>query len=198
MLIIGAKGLAKELLEIYHKNEYSRDIYFYDDINLEIGDYLFDQFRILKNEKSVKDVLGENFNFIIGIGNPFLRKKMYEKFITLGGNMVSLISSNADVGSFDNHIEEGVTVTSGCIITNSVKIGKGTLINLGCTIGHDTVIKDFVEVCPNVSISGRCHIGENVFIGTGSVILPGIEIGDNSVIAAGSSEYIGCWCTSCI
>ena len=60
------------------------------------------------------------------------------------------------------------------------------MVNLSCTIGHDTTIGEFVEICPNVSISGRCTIGNLVFIGTGATILPDITIGNNSVVAAGS------------
>ena len=60
------------------------------------------------------------------------------------------------------------------------------MINLSCTIGHDSIIGEFVEICPNVSISGRCKIGDLVFIGTGATILPDIKIGKNSIIAAGS------------
>ena len=109
-----------------------------------------------------------------------------EKFTKLGGNATTIISENAEVGSFGNIIENGVIITSGNIITNDIKIKRGTMVNLSCTIGHDTTIGEFVEICPNVSISGRCTIGNLVFIGTGATILPDITIGNNSVVAAGS------------
>lgn len=60
------------------------------------------------------------------------------------------------------------------------------MINLSCTIGHDSSIGEFVEICLNVSISGRCNIGDFVFIGNGATILPDITIGKNSVVAAES------------
>ena len=75
---------------------------------------------------------------------------------------------------------------SNVIITSDVKIGKGVLINLSCTIGHDTVIEDFVELCPSVNVSGNCTIGSFSFIGTNAVILPNINIGKNVIIGAGS------------
>lgn len=187
MLIIGARGLAKELLEIIHRVYNTDNLCFYDDVNDDNPDKLFNSFPILKSifeaEKYFKDISNE---FVIGIGNPILRKKMYDKFSEIGGKALTIISNTSEVGSFGNEIEDGVIITSGTIITNSIKIKKGTLINLSSTIGHDTVIGEFVEICPNVSISGHCEIGNLVFIGTGATILPNVKIGDNSIIAAGS------------
>jgi acetyltransferase-like isoleucine patch superfamily enzyme len=60
------------------------------------------------------------------------------------------------------------------------------LINLNCTIGHDSYIGSYSELSPGVHISGNVKIGESCFIGTGAVVLPGIQIGDNCVIGAGT------------
>ncbi len=187
MIIIGAKGFAKEILEILHQKGETENLCFYDDVNFELPEKLFGKFQILRNEEEAKKYFTEIDNkFVIGIGNPHLRKEMYEKFTDLGGKPHSLFSLKADFGSFDNIFEDGCIVTSGVIITNSVTIKKGAMINISSTIGHDTVIGEFVEICPNVSISGHCFIGNNVFVGTSATILPNITIGKNSIIAAGS------------
>ncbi len=187
MVVIGAKGFAKEVLEILHQNEMLDDLCFFDNINNDIPDKLFDSFPIYKTENEIKTHFeNKSKDFTIGIGNPQLRKKLYEKFNQFGGEFTSVISPKADIGHYDNKIYEGCIITSGVKITNSVTIGKGVLINLNSTIGHDTVIEDFVEICPSVSISGNCIIEENVFIGTGAIVLPKVKIGANSVIAAGA------------
>ena len=38
MLIVGAKGFAKEVLEVLYQNEYKKDIAFYDDVNSDVND----------------------------------------------------------------------------------------------------------------------------------------------------------------
>ena len=82
MIVIGAKGLAKEILEILKQENKLTNLAFYDDVNTDIGDLLFNQFPILKNEKSAKFHFENTDNeFTIGIGNPILRKKLYDKFI---------------------------------------------------------------------------------------------------------------------
>lgn len=187
MLVIGAKGFAKEVLEILHQNGETENLCFYDDVNDDVSELLFNKFPIIKKIENAEDYFLKVSNkFILGIGNPLYRKILCEKFEKIGGIPYSLISKNAEFGSFDNKFEDGVIITSGVIITNSVTIKKGSLINLSSTIGHDTIIGNFVEICPNVSISGNCVIGDNAFIGTSATILPQITIGNNSIIAAGS------------
>jgi sugar O-acyltransferase (sialic acid O-acetyltransferase NeuD family) len=187
MLILGAKGFAKEILEIFHRKAQTENLCFYDDVNADIPDFLYGIFKVLKSEKEASEYFKNvGPEFVIGIGNPKLRKFLFDTFTSLGGKCVKLISDNAEIGSFGNTIEEGTIVTSGTIITNDITIKKGALINLSSTIGHDSVIGEFVEICPNVSISGRCIIEDFVFIGTGATVLPNIKIGKNSIIAAGS------------
>jgi sugar O-acyltransferase (sialic acid O-acetyltransferase NeuD family) len=187
MLIIGAKGFAKEVLEVFHQNNNTNNISFYDDVNIDIGKYLFEEFPILKNESEVLKFFTEYGNdFTIGIGDPHLRFKIYNKFIQLGGIYISTISPFSRIGNYGNSIGEGSNIMTGTVITNDVKIGKGVLINLNCTIGHDSELEDFVELSPGVHISGYCKIGNFTNIGTNATILPKINIGSNVIIGAGS------------
>lgn len=187
MLIIGAKGFAKEILEILHHKNETENLCFYDDVNNDVPEKLYNEFPILRTVEEAQNYFKNiSSEFILGIGNPKLRKNLYEKFTNLGGNAVTLISENCEIGSFGNNIDIGVIITSGVIITNSISIKKGAMINLSSTIGHDTTVGEFVEICPNVSISGHCEIGNLVFIGTGATLLPNLKIGNNSIIAAGS------------
>lgn len=186
ILIIGAKGFAKEVLEIIHQLDYKGDIFFFDDVTPEIPNDLFG-YPILKGIGEVKNYFkNEGFDFSIGIGNPNSRKKIYEKFSALEGRFVSTISPFSHIGHFDNFIGEGCNLMTGTVITNSIKLGKGCLINLNCTIGHDSVLGDFVELSPGTHISGNCEIGELTQIGTNVTVLPKIKIGKNVIIGAGS------------
>lgn len=187
MLIIGAKGFAKEVLEIFHQLKKIDSIAFYDDVNNDIGDFLYDTFPILKNEEQVVNFFKTNGNeFTIGIGSPVLRYKLYKKFSTIGGKYSSNISPLASIGFYGNNIAEGCNIMTGSVITSDVSIGIGSLVNLNCTIGHDSILEDFVELCPGVHISGNCKIGSFSFIGTNSTVIPNVTIGKNVIIGAGS------------
>lgn len=187
MLIIGAKGFAKEVLEVLYQLKKLKKIAFYDDVTADIGESLHDTFPILKSENEVLSFFKKNGNeFNIGIGNPFLRYKLYKKFSSLGGYFTSIISNTSIIGHFGNNIGEGCNIMQSVVLTNDIKVGKGTIINQISSIGHDVIIGDFCEICPNVSISGNCTIGSMTFIGTGAIILPKINIGKNVIIGAGA------------
>ena len=187
MLIIGAKGFAKEVLEILHQKTYKKQIVLFDNINSEVNGHLYEKYRILKSIDDAKNhFINSGNEYTIGIGDPKLRKRIHKQFNEIGGMFTSVISVKSDIGHFNTVIEIGCIITSGVVITNDVKVGKGSIVNLNSTIGHDTIIGEFTEICPNVSISGNCKIGDMVFIGTNATILPDIKIGKNSVIGAGS------------
>ena len=186
MLIIGAKGFAKEVLEVLFQNNV-HNVCFFDDVNPELTEPLYGKFPVLKSIQEVEVYFKSISNeFTIGIGNPLLRKKLFEKFTKIGGEFKSTISPKADIGNFGNKIAQGCNIMTGVIITNDILIHKGVIVNLNTTIGHDSEIGEFVELSPGVSISGNCKIGSYSTIGTNATILPKITIGSNVIVAAGA------------
>lgn len=187
MLIIGAKGFAKEVLEVLYQNGITEEIAFYDDVSEDVPNLLYDKFPVLRAMERVKKYFTEtDRRFTIGVGNPLLRKKLCEKFESVGGVLTSTISPYAHIGHFGNQIGVGCNIMTGTVITNDVIINRGTLINLNCTLGHDSRIGFFVELSPGVHVSGNCTIGSYTSIGTNAAILPKITIGNNVIVAAGS------------
>ncbi len=187
MLIIGAKGFAKEVLEVIYQADPGSKLAFYDDLSTDLPDKLYDRYPVIRSLDEAKQYFAENGNqFTIGIGGPKSRKKLCDMFTSIGGELVSTISPQAHIGSFGNTIGEGCNIMTGTVITNNISIGKAVLINLNCTVGHDCIIEEFVEMSPGVHVSGNCKIGAFVNIGTNATILPKVTIGKNSIIAAGS------------
>ncbi|EPR74703.1 Serine acetyltransferase [Winogradskyella psychrotolerans RS-3] len=190
MIIVGAKGFAKEILQIVSVDMGlpDDDIVFFDNVSSDLPSKLYNRFEILTSFEEVETYLlkTEDKSFVLGLGQPTFRESLYHKFIDLGAEPRVVYSKNSEVGSFDVQIGGGTAIMSGVIITNSISIGEGCLININATIGHDCVLKDFVEVSPNVNISGRCTIGKGSSIGTNAIIIPDIYIGQNVIIGAGT------------
>jgi len=184
MIIAGAKGFAKELLELLVRDKNMSNIVFFDNINQTIPNKLFKQFNVIK-DLEVLDNINDN-QFCLGVGTPKARKILFDIFIKHNKKSTTIIANSSRIGNFGTEIGEACCIMDYVVITNDVKLGKACLINIGCTIGHDTVIGDFCEISPNVSISGRCIVGSNCSIGTGAVIIPNITIGDNCIIGAGT------------
>jgi len=187
MIVIGAKGFAKEILEVLWQLNQLDELVFYDDVNEDVPELLYGQFPILKTKESAAHYFRTVDNrFTIGVGNPISRKQIATQFEQIGGIFTSIISPLAQTGHFGTTIASGCNVMTGTVITNDIKIGKGTLINLNCTVGHDSVLGDFVELSPGVHISGHCTIGDYCTIGTNATVLPRITIGRNVIVGAGS------------
>ncbi len=187
MLIIGAKGFAKEVLEVFHQLGETKNIVFYDDVNDDIGDLLFDKYPILKNEAQVRDYFKTNGNqFTIGIGNPKLRNQLYKKFTKIGGEYVSTISPLVLMGNHEINIGKGSNILMNAVFSNSITIGIGCIIYYNVVLTHDCVLGDFVEVSPCAILLGRCKIGSFTHISANVTILPDVTIGKNVIIGAGS------------
>lgn len=187
MLIIGAKGFAKEVLEVICQKNENESLAFFDDVSVNMPDQLYDRYKVLKNiEKAAAYFSSNDKRFTLGLGGTIIRHKLSFRFSEIGGVFTSTISPYAHIGRFGNKIGNGVNIMTGTVITNDVSIGKGVLINLNCTVGHDAVLGDFVELSPGVHISGNCKVGDFTTIGTNATILPKLTIGKNVIIAAGS------------
>ncbi len=187
MLVVGAEGFAKEILQILHENMELDQLVFYDDISPLKENKLFDKFTLLHSLQDAEQYLKTIDNrFTIGIGNPGLRDKMYRKFKALGGLFTSTISQKIDIGNFEVNIGPGTNILSGVKISNGVSIGTGCMIYYNAIVAHDVQIGKFVEISPGATLLGRCKIGDFTHIGAGAIILPDIIVGNHVMVAAGA------------
>ncbi len=187
MIVVGAKGFAKEVLEILFQLGQTENLVFFDDVSDNLPEMLFNCFRILRNETQVKDHFEKFGNsFILGLGNPKSRKFLCEKFELWGGNVKSIISPSAQIGNFDVIIGEGVVVLPNAIISNSSYVGKGCLLYYNSIITHDCQIGEFVEISPGATLLGGSIIGDLTHVGANATILPNIKIGNNVTVGAGA------------
>lgn len=188
MVIVGAKGFAKEVLEIFSQRNELHNLFFFDNLSKDLPDKLFGRFSILRTIEEVKQTFNKtgDYRFTLGLGNPAFRYTLNKMFSKAGGELTSTISLKADIGSFGTSIASGCNILSGTVITNDVTLKIGCLINPNCTISHDSVLHDFVQLSPGVRITGNCLIDSFSLLGTNSVILPKVRIGKNVIVGAGA------------
>jgi len=187
MIIVGAKGFSKDVLEVFRTKDALHEIAFYDDVNVHSQQWVFDRFPLLCSEQEVRQhFMNYGNGFVLGVGKPSVRRKLSLKFRSWGGINHTLICPTSNIGHFNTTIGAGSNIMAGSIIANNVTVSEGCLINMGSIISHDCFIGEYSEICPGVKMSGNCHIGKDVFVGIGAVILPGIRIGDGAIIGAGS------------
>jgi sugar O-acyltransferase (sialic acid O-acetyltransferase NeuD family) len=184
MLIAGAKGFAKQLLDVVFQLGLENGLVFYDDYDQELISVF--GYPVLKTPAEA----GEYFqkfgpDFVLGTGNPRIRKMMMERLEQAGGNCVSLVSPLARVAKFAE-IRKGACIMTGAVVENDAIIGEGVLVNLNALVCHDSQVGDFVEISPGAVLTGGCIAGAGSFIGAGAVINPGVRIGKNVVVGSGA------------
>lgn len=175
--IVGAGGFAKEVASLYLSNSKT-----YTYVNL----FLPPEFLPKEGVDPLRDNSVCPFRkYVIAIGSSKVRKEIVDRFGLHNALQNPLISKHASIQGLCS-IESGTIICAGARLTMDIQIGRSCIINLATTIGHDSVIEDYVTIAPGVSISGNVHIEEGVEIGSGAIVLPNIRIGANSVIGAGS------------
>lgn len=186
--IFGAGGFGREVKTIIDKiNQVSPKTYnflgFYDD-GFEKGS-IINGFPVLGGVEDLNK-LEENISLVISIGDPKIKHKILKKISNSFIDFPTIIHPNASISNDDVQIGEGTIICEGTIITCNIKIGKFVILNLMCTVGHDTSIDDYCAFMPSVNISGEVHISESVYVGTRVKIINLLEIGENTIVGAGA------------
>ena len=123
---------------------------------------------------------------IVAISNPQIRQRAVRQAEELGCKFATLIHPSVLYDQKTTVIKEGSVICAGSLLSVNVSIGSHVVINWHCTIGHDTVLHDFVTLSPGCHISGYTNIMRGTFVGAGVVTVEKHTIGENSIIGAGS------------
>lgn len=187
MIIIGAGGLAKQILDAVERIEKKENILFFDNLTLYSSSPKLFNYVIIQDINVLKKyVTNEEELLVLGVGKPSVRKLLYNLMISSGLKFRTFVSHSSLIGKHEIEIGDGTVVMERVCIDSSVKIGKGTLLNNGAKVFHDSYIGDFCELAPGCKILGKCKIGNEVFIGANAVILQGVEIGDGVIVEPGT------------
>ena len=201
-------GLTKtgKLLGIFGDSGFAREV---ADIGYELG---YQPIYVLQNEAQLPEALDTEYvlyegeldewseiDFAIGIGNNSLREKVVSRY---GQRLhfINLIHPTVSMGQLQiNRIQprRGIILCSGVRLTNNIEIGNFSILNLNSTVGHDTIIGEFVNVSPGANISGNVLIEKDCLIGTGAAINQGtpekkLRIGQNTTIGSGAVVVKDC------
>ncbi|MBK7107100.1 MAG: acetyltransferase [Ignavibacteriae bacterium] len=124
---------------------------------------------------------------VFAIGNPITKKKIVNSINNEKIKYPVLIHPNVIIGNNKYvKIGQGSIICAGVIITVNIDIGEHVILNLSCTVGHDTIIGNYSSFMPTVNISGEVIIKDCVYVGTGAKIINQLEIGENTIIGAGA------------
>ena len=145
--------------------------FFVDDLYVDEGNNVFGFSKL--------DV--KKHTAIIAVGSPVERKNI-QKRLPKDLSFFTFVDPRATILSDSIKIGMGSIICAGSILTTDVVIGAHVIINLNVTIGHDSIINDFTTVSPGVNISGNCNIGKLSYLGSNSCLREGVTLCDQVVV----------------
>lgn len=189
VVVIGASGFGRESLDVLSA---MRD----NGARIEILGVIDDQpstdsLRRLKDrgvpylgtlnnwiESALYDV-----RFVLGIGNPPIRRKIATRLNNLGFEPFSAVHPSSIIGE-NTVIGPGAVVCAGTVISTNVRLERLVHVNPNATIGHDSILGDYVSVNPASVISGEVTLEPEVLVGAAATVLQNLKVGKKSVIGA--------------
>lgn len=181
MILVGAGGHARELLDVLIDNGCSEKILFFD--NLSQTNTVAKRYQALHTRE---EVLNSGIDsFCVAVGKPHTRAELFALFMEFGLKPLKIISRKAFV-SGSAQLSEGLNIMPFASITHGAKVGKGCLIHFYSSVHHDVEVGDFCEISPGARLLGGSSVGELTSVGTNAVILPKVKVGSNCKIGAGA------------
>ena len=188
LIILGTGGNALDVLDVVDAiNRVTR--------TWEVVGYLDDS-RAPRSEYHDIEILGplcraaefQRCWFVNAIGSDrsFLRRSAIVADINVAdAQFATLIHPLACVSS-RSKIGPGTVVNFGASIGGEVEIGRHVSVGPGCIVGHNAVVGDFAMLAPGAIISGFVRLGRGCYVGAGAVVKQKITVGESALVGLGA------------
>ena len=185
--IWGAGGLGREVLELAKI--------------INGRDKRWDGFVFIVDGAAVSEVNGakvieyedakkkfDGLEVIIGIGEPAVREEKFNLLKNDGIATPSLIHPDVHVPDTVK-IGKGTVIQYGCFISSDIYIGDNVFVQPQCNIGHDDELSDGCIISGFGNLAGNVSIGKYTYIGLSVAVKERVNIGNYSIVGMGSIVY---------
>lgn len=123
--------------------------------------------------------------YLLAIGHSATRRRIDTAVTSWGYAPMTLIDPAATIGT-DIRLGPGAIVCSGARLETNIETGRHVHLSENCTVGHDTVLADYVTAFPQAAIAGNVSVGARTTVGTQAAIIQGLTVGSDVMIGAGA------------
>jgi acetyltransferase EpsM len=126
-----------------------------------------------------------DIGYAIAIGNNGTRERLAQAIEDLGWIPATLIHPSAIIAA-NALIGVGSYLGPGTVVCPGARVGRHVILNTHVSVGHDSTLQDFVQICPGARVSGGCWVGRGGFLGSNASIAPMGVVGEEAVVGANS------------
>jgi sugar O-acyltransferase (sialic acid O-acetyltransferase NeuD family) len=123
-------------------------------------------------------------DIIVGVAGE--RRRLLSEAVMACGGTVATVIHPAAIVSASATIGAGTVISAGVIVQMDAAVGRYCSLHTGCTVDHDNVLEDGVNIAPGAHLAGHVTVREGAFVGIGSTIKGGVTIGRDATIGAGA------------
>lgn len=186
LILIGGGGHCKSCIDVIEQ-EGKSEIFGVLDAAEKLGEKVLG-YEIIGTDDDIEKYVEQDCYFLITVGQiktPSVRKKIFEKLISLNANLATVVSPRAYVSKHAS-LKSGTIVMHNSFVNAGAEVGGNCILNSGCNIDHDALIGDHCHISTGAFINGDCQLGNGVFVGSNATISSQVSVGDNVVIGAGT------------
>lgn len=188
--IYGAGGFGKEvacLINRINEKEPTWNLVGFFDDNPEKKGKMVSHFAPCMGGIDELNNYPDEIAIAMAMGDSIVVQKIVVKVTNPKVSYPNLIHPNFVISDPDSFsIGKGNIIQGGCTATCDVAIGDFNVMNGAICFGHDVKVGSYNSFMPGVRISGEVHIGNDNFFGVGSIVLQQLKIGDKVRLGAGS------------
>jgi sugar O-acyltransferase (sialic acid O-acetyltransferase NeuD family) len=185
LAIIGSGHLGQQIAHYAISDNHYEKVVFFDDFSNEPYS---NGIKILGNSDAIENEFEkQSFDeILIGIGYKHLavRKQLFERFI----NKIpfgKIIHSTSWIDKTAT-VKEGCVIYPCCCIDAQVVVGQNTLLNISCSVAHDTHIGKHSFLSPRVALAGFVTVEEMCILGINATVIDNINIVSKTQLGGGS------------
>jgi sugar O-acyltransferase (sialic acid O-acetyltransferase NeuD family) len=185
LIVLGASGLAREVLAVVRETGSHRPVGVLDDDPRGVGD-TFDGVAVLGTIADLAAYLDTELVLCVGSGRA--RERIIER-IARARHRTNPFARIVDAGVRNPAhcpIGRGSILLGNTSITAAASIGEHVVVMPGVTITHDDVVESFATLASGVSLGGGVRVGRGAYLGMNASVLPGVTIGRGAVVGMGA------------
>lgn len=167
---------------IYGFGGHAREVAF--QMGIEV-DFFVDKEYVSEGSRSIEEFNPDEYKIIVAIADSQLRKKAVDT-LPPETDFFTFIHPTCII-SEDLKIGKGSFIGAYSILTTNISIGDHAIINRGNQIGHDCLIGDYFSIMPGGIVGGNVEIGDEVYLGSCSNIREKIKVSNKVIIGMNSA-----------